>query len=349
MRGRMPSAPLRLDLAGGLFRLFAHLPRAQLDAADLDAFLWFAALAAGAEVALEARDLVEHLEAGFDLAEDRVLAVEELRVLAVHDEELRTRGVRIARPGHRHDAPRVRDVVELGRQLIAGATGARLARSTLLRVRTPGLDHEVAHDPVERDAVVETLLRELQEAVHVLSCLLGEERDDHRALVGHESSFDGRGVDLFEVHCVVVYGPRKPEAAEGSVERERGNTRLLLHGQQDRGMQDHGLDGPAPFRGRPTDLRRRDPFESVHALFEVAERRVLAVEARVVLVHDEEAGTRGVGLVRAGRRQRAAQVAQVARLEVQRVARAAAAPELRLAVVLRVRAATLDHEVAQDA
>ena len=192
-------------------------------------------------IGLELGDLIDDIHSLDHLAEDRVLAVEEARV-AVHDEELRASRVGVLRAGHRQDAALVVDVVELGGDVVARVARSGLARRALLAVRAAALDHEVAHDPVEGGAVVEALLRELQEALDVLRGLLGEEGHDHGALVGDEGSFDGRVIGRFEVH----FADHRARSAPRS--------RLLLGDRQhDRRPQlPHPQDvGPAPGAVHP--------------------------------------------------------------------------------------------------
>src|ERR1700704_6459298 len=95
---------------------------------------------------LAALDLVDVLHALGDLAPDRVLVVEEARVVEA-DEELAVAGIRILRPRHRDCAAHMRLTVELGFELLARAASAG-------PVRTAGLRHEAVDDAVEYDPVV---------------------------------------------------------------------------------------------------------------------------------------------------------------------------------------------------
>src|SRR3990170_1392689 len=107
-------------------------------------------------VARRVHYLVGYLHAAGNLAEDRILAVQEVRIL--HDyEELRARAVRVLGTGHREYAPLVRDVVELCRHIPARPAGAVHPRVRPLGVRVSALDHEARDDPVEYRPVVETL------------------------------------------------------------------------------------------------------------------------------------------------------------------------------------------------
>src|SRR5205814_3037143 len=67
---------------------------------------------------LAALDLVDVLHARSDLAPDRVLVVEEGRVVEA-DEELAVAGIRARGAGHRGGAADMRFLVELGLQLLA--------------------------------------------------------------------------------------------------------------------------------------------------------------------------------------------------------------------------------------
>src|SRR5581483_6609570 len=102
---------------------------------------------------LAALDLVDILHARDDLAPNRVLLVEEGSVVEA-DEELAVAGVRACRAGHRGGAARMRLVVELGLELLAGAAGAGAMRAA-------GLRHEAVDDAVEHDAVIKALAHQL--------------------------------------------------------------------------------------------------------------------------------------------------------------------------------------------
>src|SRR5574337_1038603 len=102
-------------------------------------------------------DFIRHLHAPYDLAEYRVLPVEEVRVLDDY-EELRPRAVGVLGAGHRDYPPLVRGVAELGLDVRAGAAHAVGRFIRPLGVRVPALYHEAGYYPVEYRAVVEALL-----------------------------------------------------------------------------------------------------------------------------------------------------------------------------------------------
>src|ERR1700746_2936459 len=97
---------------------------------------------------LAALDLVDVLHALGHLAPDRVLLVEERRVVEA-DEELAVAGVRARRARARGGAPHMRLGIEFGLELLAGAAGAGALRAS-------GLGHEAVDHAMENDAVVET-------------------------------------------------------------------------------------------------------------------------------------------------------------------------------------------------
>src|SRR5690606_33664150 len=82
-------------------------------AANADALLRSAAFATPTEITLDVGDRIEDVEAFDELAEDRVLTVEEVRVVGVDDEELAAGRVRVARTRHRQHTALVRQVIEL--------------------------------------------------------------------------------------------------------------------------------------------------------------------------------------------------------------------------------------------
>src|ERR1700723_2484778 len=90
---------------------------------------------------LAALDLVDVLHALGHLAPDRVLVVEEGRIVEA-DEELAVAGIRAGRARHRGGAADMRFLVELGLELFAGAAGAGA-------LRTSGLRHEAFDHAVE--------------------------------------------------------------------------------------------------------------------------------------------------------------------------------------------------------
>lgn len=77
--------------------------------------------------------------------------------------------------------------------------------------------------------------------------------------------------------------------------------------------------------------------------------RVLAIEVRRGLVHDEKLTARRIGVVGAGRAQDSRRVRDAVEFLVERVARAAGAVQMAGRAVLRVGVAALDHKAGDDA
>ena len=119
-------------------------------------------------------DGFEHLVAFDQLAEGGVLFVEELGV-AVAEEELGAGAVRVGGAGGGEHAAHVRLRVELGFDLVAGATGAGHATRALFGVGAAALDHEAFDNAVKRGAVVEALLGEFLEVFDVAGGDIGPE------------------------------------------------------------------------------------------------------------------------------------------------------------------------------
>src|SRR5256885_13041609 len=112
-------------------------------------------------------DAVHDVHPRDDLAEHRVLAVQEVRG-GERDVELAARRIGGLAPRHGEHAPHVLLLVELGLDLVAGVSGA-----VALGVAT--LDHEARLDAVEGQTVVEALLGQRDEVLHRLGRVLGEE------------------------------------------------------------------------------------------------------------------------------------------------------------------------------
>ncbi len=123
-----------------------------------------------------ALERVDHVHPRRDLAEHGVLAVEPRRGVGGDDEELRAVRVR-AGVGHRQRAADDLVVVELVLERVARAAGAGALRAA-------ALDHEVADDPVERQAVVEALAGQRAEVVDGLGRVVVEQLEDDVAVVG---------------------------------------------------------------------------------------------------------------------------------------------------------------------
>src|SRR5690606_8319796 len=91
-------------------------------------------------------DLFQHVLTFDQLAENRVLVVEEWSVVE-HHEELRAGGVRMAATSHREDALHMLLVAELGLDLVAWITRAPvLFLACVFRERIAALDHEALDD-----------------------------------------------------------------------------------------------------------------------------------------------------------------------------------------------------------
>src|SRR6185437_2516852 len=101
-------------------------------------------------------DRVDEFHARLDLAEDRVLAVEEWRRREA-DEELAVGAVGVLRARHAQRAAHEMRRIELGLELLARATSAVAARIA-------GLRHEAFDHAMEDDAVIEALARQLLDA-----------------------------------------------------------------------------------------------------------------------------------------------------------------------------------------
>src|SRR4051794_33196870 len=119
---------------------------------------------------------VDGLHPGRHLAEDRVLAVQPRSGVGRDDEELRAVRVRPC-VGHRQRAAHDAVLVELVRERVAGAARAGAGR-------VAALDHEVLDDAVEDHPVVEAVARELLEVLDGLGCVLVEQLDLDRTVVG---------------------------------------------------------------------------------------------------------------------------------------------------------------------
>ena len=94
-------------------------------------------------------NLLQHVIALDQFAKSGVLMVEETGS-AVADEKLAAGRVGTLRAGHRDDAARVRAVIELGLDIVAGIAHAPLGFfGRVLGVGVAALDHEVLDDPGE--------------------------------------------------------------------------------------------------------------------------------------------------------------------------------------------------------
>src|SRR4051794_23180353 len=125
---------------------------------------------------LHSLDRVDGVHAVGHPAEDGVLAVEPRGLLGGDDEELAAVGVRAA-VGHRERAANDLVLVDLVLELVARAARARALGAA-------ALDHEVLDHPMEDQAVVVAVARELHEVLDGLGGVLVEQLHDHLAVVG---------------------------------------------------------------------------------------------------------------------------------------------------------------------
>src|SRR3984893_10096941 len=123
-------------------------------------------------------DLIDVLHARRHLAPNRVLLVEEGRIVKA-DEELAISGIRACRARHGRRAPHMRLVVEFGLELFAGPAGSGA-------VRTAGLRHEAFDHAVEHDAVVKSLAHQFLDPRDVAGREIGPHFDGDRSLRGFE-------------------------------------------------------------------------------------------------------------------------------------------------------------------
>src|SRR4051812_29536507 len=125
---------------------------------------------------LAALDLVDVLHARRDLAPDRILVVEEGRVVEA-DEELAVAGIRAGGAGHRSGAADMRFFVNLALQFLAGTAGSGALRAS-------GLRHEAFDHAVEHDAVVKTLAHQFLDPGDVAGRQIGPHFDGDGTLGG---------------------------------------------------------------------------------------------------------------------------------------------------------------------
>src|SRR5580693_6431553 len=151
--GRDPAA------CGGVYEGSLGLRRGKLDRGDPHRLDWFVAAVGGHTL-----QLVDHIHAALHLAEHGVFAVQPRARLGGDDEELRAVGVG-ARVRHRERAAHDLVRVDLVLERVAGTAGAGAQRAA-------ALDHEVADDAVEVEAVVEAVRGELAEVLDRLRRVL---------------------------------------------------------------------------------------------------------------------------------------------------------------------------------
>ena len=192
-------------------------------------------------------DLVDHVLSLGHLAEDRVVApvlvVVEPRHGHVGDEELAAVGV-LPAVGHRQDA-----------RLVEEQISVRLVVERVARPPSAGpggvaaLGHEGVDDAVERQAVVEMVLREVEEARHGDGRVRGEERQVNVALVGVEGD-----VDVLHGRGGISRGGRGGGVgllrAGGGAGGEGSREQYGQQGEEGRGF--HRMDGPTIKEDRPS-------------------------------------------------------------------------------------------------
>ena len=128
-------------------------------------------------------DGIDHIHAGQNLAEAGVLHIQVLGI-GVHDEELGAGGVGGGGTGHAEDAALVLQVVldaveeELTLDAVAGAAHAGTLGAA-------ALDHKAGDDAVEDQAVVVAGVRQGDEVIDTLGCLLGIQLAGDDAAVFH--------------------------------------------------------------------------------------------------------------------------------------------------------------------
>src|SRR5262245_4883224 len=160
-------------------------------------------------------DVVHDVHARRDLAEDRVLAVQEVG-RSQRDVELAARGVGILAAGHGYHAADMLLLVELRLDLVTGTAGA-------VALGIAALDHEARLDAMEGESVVEALVGEGDEVLDGLGRIVGKELDlDDTALLHSDLGrlFHSRRSFLSGFGCL---GPRGLEELGGRDERDDEN------------------------------------------------------------------------------------------------------------------------------
>src|SRR5262245_13223860 len=123
---------------------------------------------------LPALDLVDVFHALDHLTPDRVLVIEEARVVEA-DEKLAVAGIRVAGARHRDGTAHVWFAVELSLQLAARSAGASA-------VGAPGLRHKSIDHAVKYNAVVKSVLYQFLDPCNVPGREVGPHLDHHCAL-----------------------------------------------------------------------------------------------------------------------------------------------------------------------
>src|SRR5258708_20958808 len=127
-------------------------------------------------VARRGHDLVRYVHPLRHLTEHRVLLIEEAGI-GHDDEELRGGAVRVLGAGHRDDAAGVVDAVELLPPTLARRARTPARGVARYGVRVAALDHEAGEYAGELGAVVEALLGQVDEVVHVFGRHVGKKTD----------------------------------------------------------------------------------------------------------------------------------------------------------------------------
>jgi len=171
----------------------ALLLRDDCDALQRDTLNGRALLAAAAGFGWDIGDALQHIITGCQLAEGRVLTIEELG-FAVAEEKLGAGAVRVLRSSHGDDATDMGFLVELSFHFPTGAAGARHPSFAGLGVRATPLDHKTLDDTVEGRAVIEAGAGELLEVFYSFWRDVGPEGDGDFAVAGLEyGDFVGGG------------------------------------------------------------------------------------------------------------------------------------------------------------
>ena len=188
---------------------------------------------------LSGSQLLQHVVALDELAEGRVLTIQEARV-AVADEELAACRIRILGPGHGDHTPLVGALVELGLDLVARVAGApAVLLGIVLGQRIAALDHETLDDPMERGAIVEALLGQGFEILDGLRGHIRPELDDHVAGNGLDDGDLVGGVAHWGFFFVsfggsLVFGRHGEAAKKRGGQREKDSFHASHNEQQDR-------------------------------------------------------------------------------------------------------------------
>src|SRR5678809_1303109 len=154
-------------------------------------------------------NLVRHLHPLRHFTKHRILSIEKIRILD-DNEELRTGTVGIIRPCHGENPSPVRNVVELGFELLARPSltiGLRLVQ--IFGIGIASLDHESWNYSMKDRAVIETGFSQRDEIFNMFGSLLGKEDDVHIA----KFRFERRLGTFYSFYCSC---PRLVSRKEGA-------------------------------------------------------------------------------------------------------------------------------------